>query len=866
MSSGGVSNMLAAGERGARRKKLAGYLKAANELRQSYTQSYGATRQGDGEYDDEQMAGAFPDVAIARHGDEEMVLFPSYARRHVKKEPRQNPASLEVPPNQDNNGAGEAEYWRREWEKHEDDNAIVDVDVRGWMYTPHRGPMNRKNRILMGIARHLSGIPAPNGSTPRQTSPSGLHDRKSAHEEELVLREAELIKQRGIKEADVAGRGGYSENPAQEADRASIRTISSYGDSRSPSPLSGDPRPEQLHHPLTNSSLTSDDDPKQGFLAKRSSWNQPADMTPDEIAVANAHLMARLRPFLSNPLISSPLTLFFYNDKTSQSRTTTTDDAGHFNFRAALDFVPTKVRVLASPKLSAVEEVRITEPHGVSVISDIDDTIKHSSISSGAKEIFRNTFIRNLEDLTIEGVREWYCKMSEMGAQMHYVSNSPWQLYPVLVTFFAASGLPQGSYHLKQYTGMLQGIFEPVAERKKGTLDRILRDFPDRRFILIGDSGEADLELYTDVVLGNPGRILGVFIRDVTTTSSRRNIFEGPRRSSASPYGNRISEHNSIQESPKPKGTVPDRPALPPRRPTIAAIPETTKTSHHEEDLIDLSEPGPISHSQSTTALQGLSLDEPMNNIAKSLGPKPPAKPAALRSPSNESQMGSVTPPTPSDTTTRKGPPPPPKPRKISRSRPTDSSPLAQSQLASPPSNNQPSTYRAAVSQKVAAAYNYLPAAPSYFHGTASRDNASASTRPSNDRQTMESQGNLYQPRSQSTSRFSNSAGPPPVPPRRSLTSYPTAAANYATNRLGLSASGDNSENEGGFSNGTPPTTAQNKKEELWVRRWMRAKEILERNGVMLRSWRAGNDVMKVAVDLIDKENRRLQLEPNRGK
>src|SRR3978361_499770 len=68
---------------------------------------------------------------------------------------------------------------------------------------------------------------------------------------------------------------------------------------------------------------------------------------------------------------------------------------------------------------------------------------------------------------------------------------------------------------------MLQGIFEPVAERKKGTLEKIMRDFPERKFILIGDSGEADLEVYTDVVLANPGKILAIFIRDVTTPESQ---------------------------------------------------------------------------------------------------------------------------------------------------------------------------------------------------------------------------------------------------------------------------------------------------------------------------------------------------------
>jgi phosphatidate phosphatase APP1 len=122
-----------------------------------------------------------------------------------------------------------------------------------------------------------------------------------------------------------------------------------------------------------------------------------------------------------------------------------------------------------------------------------------------------------LKDLTIDGVKEWYNTMYDMGVGIHYVSNSPWQLFPVLVSFFQVAGLPPGSYHLKQYSGMLQGIFEPVAERKKGTLEKIMKDFPERKFVLIGDSGEADLEVYTDVVLANPGKVLAIFIRDVTT-------------------------------------------------------------------------------------------------------------------------------------------------------------------------------------------------------------------------------------------------------------------------------------------------------------------------------------------------------------
>ena len=73
-------------EPGARRKKIAGYLKAANELRQSYFTQDGSN-YGSREFGGEsgvEGPGTFPDAAIVRSGNEEMMLFPSYARQHIK--------------------------------------------------------------------------------------------------------------------------------------------------------------------------------------------------------------------------------------------------------------------------------------------------------------------------------------------------------------------------------------------------------------------------------------------------------------------------------------------------------------------------------------------------------------------------------------------------------------------------------------------------------------------------------------------------------------------------------------------------------------------------------------------------------------
>lgn len=73
---------------GSRRKKLAGYLKAANEIRQSYFSAEGDSGRNGGHDSGADGSGAFPDAAVVRSGNEEMILFPSYARKHVKSKVR----------------------------------------------------------------------------------------------------------------------------------------------------------------------------------------------------------------------------------------------------------------------------------------------------------------------------------------------------------------------------------------------------------------------------------------------------------------------------------------------------------------------------------------------------------------------------------------------------------------------------------------------------------------------------------------------------------------------------------------------------------------------------------------------------------
>ncbi|KAL4891558.1 hypothetical protein BDV59DRAFT_65844 [Aspergillus ambiguus] len=776
---------------GGRRKKVFEYLRAANELRQSYAAQWAAQRDGVRDYHEDYLnntPGAFPDVEIARSGNEEMVVFPSYARRIVHDGSRARPRRGSTSTIDEYRGAtDDVEPGTAEWDELYDERMVVAVDVRGWIYSPHRGPMTRKHRLMIALARKLSGVPAPVNSSNDAEESHG--ERMSGRrEDEIVDQEAQSIIKQG--RMDPAWKAGA----AEDADE-----------------LSTPGRP-----PLKNTT-------------------EMPEMSKDELSVANAHLMERLRPFLTNPVAGVPVSVFFFNDGKSQSRSIVTDEAGHFSLRAALPFVPTHIRALASEDLSAVKEVEVIEPSGVSLISDIDDTVKHSAIANGAKEIFRNTFVRELSELTIDGVAEWYNKLAELGVDIHYVSNAPWQLYPLLERYFKLVGLPPGSVHLKSYSGMLQGIFEPTSERKRGSLEQILRDFPERKFILVGDSGEADLEVYTDVVLTNPGRILGVFIRDITTTDRKKffaksvDHLESAPRTRSSPQ---LVDHSDA---------VSNRPALPPRQVRPVTDPSSDMKGSHAEDLIDLRD----EEDRKETSTP------PIKPVNARIPPAKPSKPSSLRATTSASDTTEVesTSSLPSDPIKRKPVPPVP-PRRLS---PAKSTTLLDSDS---------STENTKASRSSAAALPTRTKTTPEIASTGYQERLKQAPPPPPPRRTNTSNSMAAQ------STPSSSASQTPQPPQKQQ-SYPASAAaaalQYASERIPWSASPSNIlrttssnpslnragsnllDNDSQYSSGLP-----NKREEIWLRRWERAHDLLADQGVVLGSWRVGKDMQDVSVWLVE--------------
>ncbi len=159
---------------------------------------------------------------------------------------------------------------------------------------------------------------------------------------------------------------------------------------------------------------------------------------------------------------------------------------------------------------------------GLSVVSDIDDTIKHTQVRD-RRQMLRNTFARPFT--AVPGMAAWYERISRAAlaadgraVAFHYVSSGPWALAGALEGFMGEHAFAAGSLHLRAFSLAPHALMDKGASsaHKHATIERLLADQPQRRFVFIGDSGEHDPEIYGAVARRHPTRVAAILVRDVT--------------------------------------------------------------------------------------------------------------------------------------------------------------------------------------------------------------------------------------------------------------------------------------------------------------------------------------------------------------
>lgn len=156
------------------------------------------------------------------------------------------------------------------------------------------------------------------------------------------------------------------------------------------------------------------------------------------------------------------------------------------------------------------------------VISDVDDTVVRTRSNDLLREI-EIVFGEGARDrVAFPGVAALYRALArgpdDRGENpVFYVSMSGWNLYDLLSEFMRLNDLPEGPLFLSDLR-VIEGASEVMgsARHKWDSIDLLMRTYPELRFVLVGDSGMHDPELYREVVERHPGRVLAVYVHDVS--------------------------------------------------------------------------------------------------------------------------------------------------------------------------------------------------------------------------------------------------------------------------------------------------------------------------------------------------------------
>ncbi len=152
------------------------------------------------------------------------------------------------------------------------------------------------------------------------------------------------------------------------------------------------------------------------------------------------------------------------------------------------------------------------------VISDIDDTIKHTAVRDRVA-LKRNTFCLPFQP--VAGMAAVYRRWAARdGADFHYVSSSPWQLYVPLEEFLREQGFPPGAWHLKylrfKEPRTVRALFNRHLEHKLAAIETLLARWRRRPVVLVGDTGDQDPEIYGEIARRHSHRLHRIFLHDTT--------------------------------------------------------------------------------------------------------------------------------------------------------------------------------------------------------------------------------------------------------------------------------------------------------------------------------------------------------------
>lgn len=162
------------------------------------------------------------------------------------------------------------------------------------------------------------------------------------------------------------------------------------------------------------------------------------------------------------------------------------------------------------------------ESSKVGIISDVDDTIMITQVPTLWKAVYNVLFANPKKRVSVPGMSVLFTKLAVLfpDAPFFYLSTSPWNVESSIRHFINDHGYPAGPLLLRDLDPRPKTFIPSGVQHKLEFAEQLMDDFPDMKFILIGDDGQKDPTTYATIARRYPGRVIAIGIRQLSPRES----------------------------------------------------------------------------------------------------------------------------------------------------------------------------------------------------------------------------------------------------------------------------------------------------------------------------------------------------------
>ncbi|MBL7254364.1 App1 family protein [Paractinoplanes lichenicola] len=227
------------------------------------------------------------------------------------------------------------------------------------------------------------------------------------------------------------------------------------------------------------------------------------------------------RSFTSSP-VNNAVVKIQIGDSITETRT---DRSGYVDTRVKGDLEPGwgSVRLFTEGAAAVEAPIRVLDPETrFGLISDIDDTVMVTALPRPLLAAWNTFVLDEHARMAVPGMAVLYERLitANAGAPVFYLSTGAWNVAPTLTRFLSRHLYPAGPLLLTDWGPTPDRWFRSGQEHKRTTLQRLSREFPNIRWLLIGDDGQHDQEIYSEFAHAHPENVAAVAIRRLSPTQS----------------------------------------------------------------------------------------------------------------------------------------------------------------------------------------------------------------------------------------------------------------------------------------------------------------------------------------------------------